>query len=86
MMSDQTRVVTAAAVGALIGGLAAYLVFTSHGRGLRTQVSPALDDLAELLRECRRAIRKAQQVGREASGMAEDIRTVMAGADLPADV
>lgn len=54
------------ALGALIGGVAAYLVLTSHGHHLRTQVTPALDDLVELLRECRRAIRRAQEAGRAA--------------------
>jgi hypothetical protein len=52
---------------------------------VRTQVNPTLDELSELLRESRRAIRKAQEVGREASGVVQDIRTVLAGAELPPD-
>ncbi|MBM3668380.1 MAG: YtxH domain-containing protein [Actinobacteria bacterium] len=85
-MSDQTRVATAAAIGAVIGGVAAYLLLTSQGRHVRTRVNPTLDDLWELLRECRRAIRKSQQVGREAGGVVQDLRTVIAGAELPPDL
>jgi hypothetical protein len=63
-MSDESRVLTAAALGALIGGATAYLLFTSQGRHVRTQVNPTLDELSELPRGARRAIRKAQEVGR----------------------
>ena len=44
-MNDRTRVAVSAGLGALIGGVAGYLFWTSHGRELRVQVEPRLDDL-----------------------------------------
>ena len=44
-MSEQTRIMAGAAVGALIGVAATYLFFTEGGRGFRERLEPAIDDL-----------------------------------------
>ena len=42
---------SAAAVGAVLGGLAGYLFFTPRGRALRSQLEPALDDMMVELKQ-----------------------------------
>jgi gas vesicle protein len=44
-VSEQSRIVTGAAVGALIGAAAGYLFFTEGGRGFRDRLEPTIDDL-----------------------------------------
>lgn len=44
-MSEQTRVMAGAIVGALVGAAASYLFFTEGGRGMRDRLEPAIDDL-----------------------------------------
>ena len=43
-MSEQSRVVFGAAIGALAGAAAAYLFFTERGRILRDRIEPAVDE------------------------------------------
>lgn len=85
-MSDSNHVVTRAAVGALVGALAAYLVFTAQGRTALAQVDPALDDLSQALQEFRRALRRADGVVQEARGAVDDVRAIMKGDDRPVRV
>ena len=44
-MSEQSRMMTGAVVGALVGAAAGYLFFTDRGRTLRERMEPAVDDL-----------------------------------------
>ena len=84
-MSDQTRILAGITLGAFVGGMVTYLVFTPHGRHTLARVNPTLDDLSHALKECRLAIRQAEGVKREARGAMEDVRTVLAGVDLTAE-
>src|SRR5690349_5866878 len=43
---DNSRAIAATMVGAVVGGMAGYLFFTEHGRFLRRQIEPALEDIA----------------------------------------
>lgn len=74
------------AAGALVGGLAAYLVFTADGRRALARVNPTLDDLALLLQELRRALRKANSVAHEARSAMGDVEAMMAGAEVAPEV
>ena len=85
-MNDQARILGSAVVGALVGGLAAYLVFTTRGRNAFAQVNPTLEDLSHQLQEFRLALRRAKGVAHEVRRAAEDVQIVLAGEDLPADV
>ena len=65
-MNENSRVVVAAVVaGAVLGGIAGYLLFTDHGRALRRQIEPALDDLARELNSFRSTVQRAASVANE---------------------
>jgi len=60
-----SRAIVASAVGAVIGGVAGYLLFTEHGRTLRRQFEPALEDFAQELNSFRATIQRAAGVATE---------------------
>ena len=62
---DNSRAVAATLVGAVIGGVAGYLFFTDHGRSVRRQFEPALDDFARDLMSFRSTVQKAAGVASE---------------------
>ena len=62
-MTDRT--VAATIVGAVIGGMAGYLLFTERGRALRRQLEPALEDFARELNSFRGTIQRATGVASE---------------------
>ena len=62
---DNSRAVSATLVGAVIGGVAGYLFFTDHGRSVRRQFEPALDDFARELMSFRSTVQKAAGVANE---------------------
>jgi len=62
---DNSRAVAATLVGAVIGGVAGYLFFTDHGRAVRRQFEPALDDFARELMSFRSTVQKAAGVASE---------------------
>jgi gas vesicle protein len=59
------RAITATLVGAVIGGAVGYLFFTSHGRSLRRQIEPALEDISRELHSFRATVQKAAGVANE---------------------
>jgi hypothetical protein len=58
-VTDNSRALAAAAVGAVLGGMAGYMFFTEQGRQLRRQLEPALDDFARELSSFRETITRA---------------------------
>jgi gas vesicle protein len=62
---NNSRAVAATIVGAVVGGAAGYLFFTDHGRSLRRQIEPALDDFARELMSFRSTVQKAAGVANE---------------------
>lgn len=44
-MRERSQVVAAAVVGAVVGGLTGYILFTERGKRLHRRLTPALDDL-----------------------------------------
>lgn len=59
------KAVAATIVGAVIGGVAGYLLFTPRGRELRRQLEPALDDIARELNSFRATVQRAAGVANE---------------------
>lgn len=64
-MDENSRAVTATIVGAVVGAVAGYLFFTSHGRSLRRQLEPALEDISRELSSFRSTVQKAAGVAGE---------------------
>ena len=56
---DNSRSIAATLVGAVVGGVAGYLFFTDHGRSIRRQIEPALDDFTRELMSFRTTVQKA---------------------------
>jgi hypothetical protein len=64
-VNDNSRAMAAAAVGAVLGGLAGYMFFSEQGRALRRQLEPALDDFARELSSFRGTVARAAGVAGE---------------------
>lgn len=64
-MTENSRALAATIVGAVIGGLAGYVLFTERGRELRRQVEPALDDFVRELNSFRLTVEKAAGAANE---------------------
>jgi gas vesicle protein len=62
---NNSRALAATIIGAVIGGAAGYLFFTEHGRSVRRQIEPALDDFARELMSFRTTVQKAAGVANE---------------------
>jgi gas vesicle protein len=62
---DNSRVMAATLVGAVVGGVAGYLFFTDQGRSVRRQIEPMLDDFAKELNSFRATVQKATGVASE---------------------
>jgi gas vesicle protein len=65
-VSENTKAMAAAIVGAVIGGVAGYLFLTENGRTLRRrQIEPALEDLARELSGFSATLQKATGIASE---------------------
>ena len=62
---NNSRVMAATMVGAVVGGVAGYLFFTDQGRSVRRQLEPAIEDFARELMSFRATIQKAAGVANE---------------------
>jgi gas vesicle protein len=71
-LMDNSRAVLASLIGAMVGGVVAYLFFTDSGKRLRHQVEPAIDDLARELASFRSTIKKATGVASDSWQMFND--------------
>jgi hypothetical protein len=58
-VNDRQREIIAAAVGAVAGGIAGYVLFTERGRQLRRQMEPTLEDFAHELVQLRGTVNRA---------------------------
>jgi hypothetical protein len=59
---DNSRAVAASIVGAVLGGVAGYLFLTDHGKTLRRQLEPALDNFVRELTSFGSTVQKAAGV------------------------
>ena len=71
-MTDNSRVVLAAAIGASLGCVAGYLFWTQPGRVLRRRIEFGLDDLARELVQVRGLFANAASVATEGRQILED--------------
>jgi len=64
-LMNNSRVIAATIVGAVIGGVAGYLFFTERGRSVRRQIEPALEDFSRELMSFRSTAQKAAGLANE---------------------
>ena len=64
-MSEQSRVMAGAVVGALVGAAAAYLFFTDRGRDMRNRIEPMVDDLRHEFARFQRTFEKVGDMANE---------------------
>lgn len=55
-MTDSSRTMTATLIGAVLGAIAGFLLFTDRGRRLRRQIDHALDEVVRERDRTRRAL------------------------------
>ena len=61
-VKERSKAVLIAAGGALVGGAVGYLCFTEHGRSIRRELEPTLDDIVHELDAFRRTVEKTASV------------------------
>ena len=64
-MSEQSRLMAGAVVGALVGAAAAYLFLTDRGRELRDRLEPMVDDLRQEFARFQRTFEKVGDMANE---------------------
>jgi gas vesicle protein len=64
-VNEQSRVMSGAIVGALVGAAAAYLFFTERGRAMRDRLEPAVEDLRHEFAKFQRTFEKVGSVATE---------------------
>ncbi len=64
-MTDRTKIVLAAAAGALGGAVAGYLFLTRRGEQLREQLGPGLDEVLGRLQDLQASVQHARGVAEQ---------------------
>lgn len=73
MNNDNIRIAAASLVGALIGGVAGYLLMTERGREARRHIQPAIEDLRHELASFAQSLEGAGNVARDGWRFLQDI-------------
>ncbi len=79
---NNSRELAATIVGAVIGGVVGYVLFTDRGQSLRRRIELALEDFSRELISFRNAIQKAEEVVNEGWKLLND--TLGEGRKVPA--
>ena len=72
-MTENSRAITAAAVGAVVGAVAGYLFFTDRGRELRRRFEPVLEDITRELSSFRTTAEKFSGVASQSWTLVNDV-------------
>jgi hypothetical protein len=64
-VNDRTCILLSTLSGAVVGGLAGYLMFTDSGRRVRRQFEPALDDFIREVQRLSTTVNRARNVASE---------------------
>jgi hypothetical protein len=78
-VDERSRVLLAACLGAVAGGVWGYLYLTEGGRQLREQIEPRLDDLLSEMTRVRGTVEKARTVANEGWRSLSDITSAKGG-------
>jgi hypothetical protein len=75
-MEDRSRVLAAAGVGAVAGGLWAWLYLTKSGCQVRDQIEPALDRIIDELKAARATSEKAKTAIDDGRRLLSDVMAI----------
>jgi len=75
-MEDRSRVLAAAGVGAVVGGLWGWLYLTKSGCQVREQIEPTIDRIIAELKEVRATGEKAKTVVDDGRRLLADVMAV----------
>ena len=64
-MDERSKVLMATLIGAVAGGVYGWLYMTEHGRRVRDQIEPKLDDFMSELTKVRGTVEKARSAANE---------------------
>ena len=82
-MSEQSRVMASAIVGALVGAAAGYLFFTERGRTLRDRMEPTMDDLRQEFARFQRTFEKVGEMASEGMRVVQDFNNARSQSQFP---
>lgn len=74
-MSEQSRVMSGAMVGALVGAAATYLFFTDRGQVLRDRLEPAVDDIKKEFARFQKTIEKVSELANDGMRVVNEFNT-----------
>lgn len=64
-MDERSRVLMSSLIGAVVGGAWGWLYMTDHGRRVRNQIEPKLDDFINEITRARHTVDKARSAANE---------------------
>ena len=78
-MDERSRVLVATFLGAVVGGVWGWLYMTDHGRRVRDQIEPKLDDFMTELTHVRGTVEKARTAATEGWRSLNDVAATARG-------
>jgi len=64
-VNEQSRMILAVGGGAVVGGIAGYLLLTEEGRRIRSQIEPTLEEFVRELQRFGGTVNRARSVANE---------------------
>jgi gas vesicle protein len=84
-VSEQSRLMTGAVIGAVVGAAASYLFFTERGRGLRERMEPAVDDLRREFARFQKTVEKLGSMANEGMRVVNEFNAARTQSHFPSD-
>ena len=84
-MSEQSRVISGAIIGAVAGAVAAYLFYTERGRGLREKLEPAVDELRNEFARFQKTVEKLGEMANEGMRVVNEFNTARMQTHYPSE-
>jgi gas vesicle protein len=82
-VSEQSRVMASAVVGALVGAAVGYLFFTERGRAMRDRLEPSMDGLRHDFGRFQRTIEKVGEMASEGMRVVQEFNAARSPSQYP---